>query len=254
MSAAVDIVIPVYNEEASLAASVRRLHEFLSDGFPYSWHITIADNASVDTTFDIARLLANELPAVGAVHLDRKGRGLALRETWSSSEAVVVAYMDVDLSTDLAALAPLVGPLLADEADVAIGSRLARGARVTRGLKREVISRAYNLLLKLYSGARFSDAQCGFKAVRRDAAALLVPMIEDNAWFFDTELLLLAEHFGLRIHEVAVHWVDDPDSRVDIVQTALDDLRGLRRMKRRFAATTADARSMSATAGANGTH
>jgi hypothetical protein len=159
--------------------------------------------------------------------------------------------MDVDLSTDLAALEPLVTPLVRNDADVAIGSRLARGARVTRGLKREVISRAYNGLLRTYSGARFSDAQCGFKAVRRDAAALLVPMIEDDGWFFDTELLLLAQHYGMRIHEVPVEWVDDPDSRVNILQTALDDLRGLRRMK--LSLRRADALSLSAHAGANGT-
>ena len=248
----IDVVIPVYNEQAALASSARRLHAFLSDAFPHAWHITIADNASTDDTFAIARALRDELPSVGVMHLDRKGRGLALRETWWSSDATVVAYMDVDLSTDLAALAPLVEPLLRNEADVAIGSRLARGARVTRGLKREFISRAYNLLLRGYSGARFSDAQCGFKAARRDAVSFLLPMIEDDAWFFDTELLLLAQHFGMRIHEVPVHWVDDPDSRVNIVQTALDDLRGLRRMKQRF--TRGDALSLSGHAGANGTH
>jgi glycosyltransferase involved in cell wall biosynthesis len=239
--ALVDVVVPVYNEEATLAASVHRLHAFLSDGFPHSWQITIADNASVDDTYAVARALRNELSSVSAMHIDRKGRGLALRETWSSSDAAVVAYMDVDLSTDLAAFEPLVTPLLDNAADVAIGSRLAPGARVVgRGVKREVTSRCYNLLLRAYSGARFSDAQCGFKAVRRDAASLLLPMIEDDGWFFDSELLLLAQHFGLRIHEVPVHWVDDPDSRVKIVTTALDDLRGMRRVKRALNSASAD--------------
>ena len=237
---AIDVVIPVYNEQEVLARSVGRLHAFLSDGFPHSWHITIADNASTDDTFVIARALGQALPSVGAMRLDRKGRGLALREAWSSSDANVVAYMDVDLSTDLDALEPLVSPLLANAADVGIGTRLAHGSRVTRGLKREVISRAYNLLLRAYNGARVSDAQCGFKAARRDAAAFLLPMIEDDGWFFDSELLLLAEHHGLRIHEVAVEWIDDPDSRVNIMTTALDDLRGMRRMKRRFTTASAD--------------
>jgi len=248
---AIDVVIPVYNEQEALARSVGRLHAFLSHGFPHSWHITIADNASVDDTFVIARALGQALPSVSAMRLDRKGRGLALREAWSSSDANVVTYMDVDLSTDLAALEPLVAPLLADDADVAIGSRLARGARVTRGVKREVISRCYNLLLRAYSGARFSDAQCGFKALRRDAASFLLPMIEDDGWFFDSELLLLAEHHGMRVHEVPVHWVDDPDSRVDILTTALDDLRGMYRMKRRLTTASADRFAHGA---ASGTH
>ncbi len=164
------------------------------------------------------------------MHLDRKGRGYALRAAWSSSEAPVVAYMDVDLSTSLPALLPLVAPLLSGHRDVTIGSRLAPGAHVVRGPKRELISRAYNLLLKLTLRGGFSDAQCGFKALRRDAAAKLLPLVEDNEWFFDTELLVTAERLGLRIGEVPVDWVDDPDSRVQIVSTASDDLRGVWRM------------------------
>ena len=246
----VEIVIPVYNEERTLAAAVYRLHDFLSRHLPLAWQITIADNASTDLTPEIAEALTDSLDRVHMLRLERKGRGRALRAAWSASPARVVAYMDVDLSTDLRALPPLLAPLLSGHSQVAIGSRLAAGSRVTRGAKREVISRAYNLLLRAYSGARFSDAQCGFKAARRDAAAFLVPMIEDDGWFFDTELLLLAQSFDMRIHEVPVRWVDDPDSRVDIVRTALDDWRGLRRMKR---ATTASAVSLPASAGASGT-
>ena len=170
-----------------------------------------------------------------AVHLDHKGRGRALRSAWLASTAAVVCYMDVDLSTDLDALLPLVAPLLTGHSDVAIGSRLAPGARVVRGPKREVISRTYNLILRATLRNGFSDAQCGFKAVRRDVAAALLPLIEDNGWFFDTELLVLAEHNGLRIHEVPVDWVDDPDSRVRITSTAVDDLKGIWRLTRRFA-------------------
>ncbi len=164
------------------------------------------------------------------MHLPRKGRGYALRAAWSTSDAPVVAYMDVDLSTSLPALLPLVAPLLSGHRDVAIGSRLAPGAHVVRGPKRELISRAYNLLLKLALRGRFSDAQCGFKALRRDAAERLLPLVEDNEWFFDTELLVTAQRLGLRIGEVPVDWVDDPDSRVNIVSTATDDLRGVWRM------------------------
>jgi putative flippase GtrA len=232
---AVEIVIPVYNEAVDLARSIERLHGYLSERFPLSWRITIADNASTDATWAIACDLACRLKGVRAVHLDRKGRGRALREVWSASTARVVAYMDVDLSTDLDALLPLVAPLLSGHSDVAIGTRLASGARVVRGPRREVISRTYNMLLKTTMRSGFSDAQCGFKAVRADIARGLLPMIEDQEWFFDTELLLLAEHNGLRIHEVPVDWVDDADSRVDVVGTAAADLRGMWRVARTLA-------------------
>jgi glycosyltransferase involved in cell wall biosynthesis len=226
----VDIVVPVHNEEIDVEPSVRRLHDDLTRRFPFEWVVTIADNASTDHTWPIACRLAGELDGVRAVRLPRKGRGRALRATWSSSEARVVAYMDVDLSTDLDALLPLVAPLVSGHSDLAIGSRLAPTAHVVRGVKREVISRTYNVLLHLVLGARFSDAQCGFKAARADVARALLPRVEDEGWFFDTELLLLAEHDGLRIHEVPVDWVDDPDSRVDVVRTAIDDLRGVARV------------------------
>jgi putative flippase GtrA len=172
---------------------------------------------------------------VRAVHLDRKGRGRALRTVWTQSEADVVAYMDVDLATDLRALLPLVAPLFSGHSDVAIGSRLAHGATVERGTKREFISRTYNLILKAALRNRFSDAQCGFKAIRADVARRLLPMVQDTGWFFDTELLVLAERAGLRIHEVPVDWVDDPDSRVDIVSTAVEDLKGIVRVGRTLA-------------------
>jgi glycosyltransferase involved in cell wall biosynthesis len=232
----VDVVIPVYNEEAVLEASVRRLHRYLTVAFPPTWTITIADNASRDQTWGIACRLAGELYGVRAIHLDTKGRGRALRAAWSTSTARILAYTDVDLSTDLDGLLPLVAPLLSGHSDVAIGSRLATGAWVVRGPRREVISRSYNLILRATLGSRFTDAQCGFKAVRGDVARALLPMVKDNGWFFDTELLTLAERNGLRIHEVPVDWVDDPDSRVDVVSTARDDLRGVARLMRSFAA------------------
>jgi putative flippase GtrA len=232
---AVEIVVPVHNEEAALAASVERLHAYLSASFPFSCRVTIADNASSDGTWQVAQSLAGRLPGVHALHLHEKGRGRALRRAWQESQAAVVAYMDVDLSTDLAALLPLVAPLLSGHSDVAIGSRLSRGARVVRGPKRELVSRGYNLILRATLRARFSDAQCGFKALRADCARTLLPHVHDQGWFFDTELLVLAERAGLRIHEVPVDWVDDPDSRVDVVSTALDDLRGIARVGRALA-------------------
>jgi len=226
----VEIVIPVRNEDRDLIPGVRRLHAYLGEKFPFTTHITIADNGSTDGTWAQALALAEELPSVHAARLERPGRGGALRSIWSASDAGVVAYMDVDLSTDLNALLPLLAPLLSGHSDVAIGTRLARGARVVRGPRRELISRCYNLLLHATLGTGFSDAQCGFKAIRADAARRLLPLTTDTSWFFDTELLVLAERAGLRIHEVPVDWIDDTDSRVNLISTAWADIRGIIRL------------------------
>jgi putative flippase GtrA len=226
----VEIVMPVRNEERDLAPSIRRLHAYLCDRFPFTARITIADNGSTDGTWAQALALAGQLDLVRAVRLDQPGRGRALRTVWSVSECEVLAYMDVDLSTDLNALPPLVAPLLSGHSDVAIGTRLAQGARVIRGRRREIISRCYNLLLHATLRVKFSDAQCGFKAIRADKARPLLAMTEDTGWFFDTELLVLAERAGLRIHEVPVDWIGDSDSRVDVLATALADIRGVIRL------------------------
>ncbi len=230
-----DVVVPVYNEQTDLGPSVERLHAYLTRRFPYPFRITIADNASTDATPRVAERLVQRLDHVTYRRLEQKGRGRALAATWLASDAQVLAYMDVDLSTDLDALLPLVAPLISGHSHLAIGSRLARGARVVRGPKREAISRCYNLILKGTLAARFSDAQCGFKAIRADVARELVPLVQDTGWFFDTELLVLAERSGLRVHEVPVDWVDDPDSRVDIVATATADLKGVARLLRDLA-------------------
>src|SRR5665213_3481698 len=230
-----EVVVPVYNEGVVLESSIRTLHAYLTTAFEIDWRITIADNASTDETLAIATRLTSELDRVRVMHLDEKGRGLALKRAWQASTATVVAYVDVDLSTDLRGLPPLVAPLLSGHSDLAIGTRLAASSRVTRGGKREFISRSYNFLLRRAMGAQFSDAQCGFKAMRADVAKTLLPLVEDTGWFFDTELLILAERSGMRIHEVPVDWVDDPDSRVDIVATAIADLKGMARVARGLA-------------------
>jgi glycosyltransferase involved in cell wall biosynthesis len=227
----VEIVIPVYNEQLALEHAVRTLHAYLIKTFDFSFRITIADNASTDATLDVARALAHELDAVEVLYLDRKGGGHALRCSWSRSDATVLAYMDVDLSTDLDALDELLTPLLEGRGDLAIGSRLAPGADVTRGLRREVISRTYNLLLRALLGVTFSDAQCGFKAGRREVVQTLLDDVQDDDWFFDTELLYIAQQRKLAIHEVPVRWVEDRDSRVQIIATAREDLRGVMRLR-----------------------
>ncbi|HEV3366600.1 MAG TPA: glycosyltransferase [Acidimicrobiales bacterium] len=226
----VDIVVPVHNESQQLAASITALRTYLDSSFPFVTAITIADNASTDGTSEIADDLAATHPGVRVLHLDQKGRGRALRAAWSQSTASVVSYMDVDLSTGLDALLPLVAPLLSGHSDVAIGTRLAPGAHVVRGARRELISRSYNLLLRTALRSACTDAQCGFKGMRREAAVELLPLVEDNEWFFDTELLVTAQRIGLRIHEVPVDWVDDTDSRVEVLTTAFTDLHGVWRL------------------------
>lgn len=227
-----DVVIPVFNEQDEVADAVRTVHRYLQEQFAYPFRVTVADNASTDATLHIAHQVQRDVPGVRVVHLEQKGRGRALKQAWLSSDALVLAYMDVDLSTDLDALAPLVAPLMSGHSDIAIGSRLARGANVVRGAKREVISRSYNRILRTALRVRFTDAQCGFKAIRADVARELLPLVRDTTWFFDTELLVLAQWAGLRTHEVPVDWYDDPDSRVDIVRTATDDLEGVWRLLR----------------------
>jgi putative flippase GtrA len=226
----VEVVVPVHDEERVLRGSIERLHAFLTERFPFTWRIVVVDNASTDATPLIAARLARELGGVQSVRLEAKGRGRALRAAWLRSDAQVLCYMDADLSTDLRALLPLVAPLLSGHSDLAIGTRLAGGAHVVRGPKRELISRAYNRLLQTTLRARFSDAQCGFKAGRADVLRALLPDVHDERWFFDTELLVQAERRGLRIHEIPVDWVDDEDSSVDIVATAWEDLRGIARL------------------------
>jgi putative flippase GtrA len=235
MAPVLDVVVPVHNEEADLEPCLRRLHAHLTEHLPYPFRITVAENASTDATVAIASRVAAELGDVDVLVLTQPGRGRALRTAWLRSDADVLVYMDVDLSTDLAALLPLVAPLISGHSDLAIGTRLSPSSRVVRGLKREVISRSYNLLLRRTLATSLSDAQCGFKAIRADVARRLLPLVEDTGWFFDTELLVLAERSGLRIHEVPVDWIDDPDSRVDIVATARADLAGIARMLRAFA-------------------
>ncbi|MFD1152114.1 glycosyltransferase [Saccharothrix hoggarensis] len=230
----VELVVPIYNEQQVLATSIRRLHAYLSANFPYSFQITIADNGSTDGSWALATALTSELPNVEAVHLDQKGRGRALRHVWSRSRAHVVAYTDVDLSIDLDALLPLTAPLLSGHSALAIGTRHVNGSRVDRTVKRAVLSRVYNFLLRTTMGARFSDAQCGFKAGRRDVVQALLTAVEDDKWFFDTELLLVAQRNGVRIHEVAVDCLDDPNTSVDLWRTVRDDLLGMVRVARRF--------------------
>lgn len=230
--ARIDVVIPVLNEAHVLERSVKALHAFLSDNLPqHDWQIVIADNGSTDGTFEIGQRL-EALGRVRATHIPEAGRGRALSLAWLGSEADVVSYMDVDLSTDLEAFPRLIRAVWEEGYDVATGSRLSRGSETTRSLKREVLSRGFVLLINLLFGTRLDDTQCGFKAMTRNAAQRLLPLVKDTGWFWDTELLLLASKGGWRVQTVPVRWVEDPDSRVKVVSTVWRDLKGLARMKR----------------------
>jgi len=229
--ASVDVVIPVYNEEHVLAPTIETLRQFIGQHPGHSWRIVVADNGSTDGTLRLAETLSDQHPDVSYVHLPQKGRGRALRAAWLASDADIVSFMDVDLSTDLSALPLLVAAIVDEGYDVAIGSRLAPGSETTRSFRRELISRAYNRLIKAMFFTRFSDAQCGFKALSRQAAHELLLHVKNEHWFLDTELLILAEKGGYRIKDIPVRWVEDPDSRVRVASTAWEDIRGLLRLR-----------------------
>lgn len=230
--AIVDLVIPCYNEEHVLAGSVERVLAWCDQHPEHQWRVVVANNASTDGTLDVARALEAKHPGrVGVQHVPVKGRGIALRITWLTSEADVMAYMDVDLSTDLDHIPELVDPIARGDVDLAYGTRLHPLSQTERSLKREITSRGYITILKL-SGLKVSDAQCGFKAISRDAARALLPLVQDTQWFWDTELLWVAQANGYRMAEVPVRWDEDSDTRVKIIKTASDDLKGIWRLKR----------------------
>ena len=232
MSVSVEIVIPVLNEDKALPVAVAKLREFARSHPGREWRFKIADNGSTDRTQEVARELAAGRPDLSVTYLTQRGRGRALKKAWLESGAGVRCYMDVDLSTDLKHLPQLVDAIASQGYDIAIGSRLAKGAEVVgRSLKREIASRGYSALFRTAFFTPFRDAQCGFKAISAQAATALVPLVKDNHWFFDTELLLIALKNGYKIKEVPVHWEDDPDSRVKIIQTAWEDVKGLARLR-----------------------
>lgn len=231
MVPAVDIIIPVLNEEKGLPQSMMILSQFLHDNLSRNpWRIVIADNGSTDNTGSVSEMLAQKYPGISYVYIPQRGRGRALRTAWLESDADIVSYMDVDLSTDLNSFPRLI-QAIEEGYDIAIGSRLSARAKVRRSLKREVISRSYNMMIKSLFFVSFSDAQCGFKAVSRNAAQALVPLVKNNNWFFDTELLIIAAKRGFRIREIPVDWVEDPDSRVKVLRTAWEDFKGLMRLR-----------------------
>ena len=226
MKISVDIVVPVYNEEKILEKSISTLYNFLEKNFKYNWSIIIADNASKDNTLDVANSLSEKYKKVKVLHLNQKGRGRALRIAWTKSDADIVSYMDVDLSTDLSFF-PIMIDSLIQGYDVATGSRLMKGAEIKRSFKRELLSRGYNVLVRLILGVNYKDSQCGFKAVKREIVNDVVPEVRDNNWFFDSELLFRAHMKGYKIKEIPVKWIEDEDSRVRIFSTVTNYLKSI---------------------------
>jgi glycosyltransferase involved in cell wall biosynthesis len=235
MNAVVEIDLPVYNEEACLRDSVTRLRKYLIDSrFRYSWKIVILNNASTDRTLDVAKALSCEFKDVEYINLTKKGRGRALREAWIRSKARVCSYMDIDLSTDLRAFPRMIDAVLKDGYDIATGSRLLKGSKIKRSLKREILSRVYILLLKVWLGINFKDAQCGFKAVSTRIRKEVLPRVLDQEWFFDSELMFKAQRYGYRIKEIPITWVEDPGSTVRVYKTVKNYLLSMLRIKLEF--------------------
>lgn len=229
---AVDVVIPCLNEVKVIRDSVEKTLACFDQNPQYEWRIIVADNGSTDGTAEVARAMELEDPRVKALVLAIRGRGLALKEAWTTSTADVVSYMDADLSTDLAHLPKLIEMVVSGKCDVAIGTRLARNSKTKRSLKREITSRGYVAMIRAtFPRLKITDAQCGFKALSRRAVNEIVPQIENRMWFFDTELLILAHRKGLKIRELPVRWIEDPDTKVNITKTAIEDIRGLLRMR-----------------------
>ena len=228
----VEIVLPAYNEGKELEKSIKKLSDFCEENLSnYEWHITIADNASTDNTPIITATIAKKNHKVSLFRLEEKGRGRAVKRAWSQSGSDYCVYMDVDLSTDLIHLPKLL-KVLENGYDIAIGSRLTKNARVEgRTMLREITSRALNVVfIQLLFQTKFTDAQCGFKAVTKKVVDQLIPKILENDWFFDGELLITAEKSGYKIYEEPVHLVDNPGSTVRLLSTIWGDVRVIWRL------------------------
>lgn len=240
----VEITIPVLNEEATLAKNVAAARAAIDRLFaePDLVGLAIADNGSTDRTQAIALELERSMPGLRYLRLPRPGVGAALKQSWLSSEADIVGYMDLDLATDVKHLPQAVGAIKAG-ASVCYGSRLHPSSTVIgRKLQRTLVSHAFNIVLKTWLGARFSDGMCGFKFLKRSALPQLMARgAVSDGWFFSTELLLAAERLGLPVHELPVEWTDDPDSRVRMVKLTLQYLRAMRVFRARDLVTAFDA-------------
>lgn len=227
----IEIVLPVFNEAHVLRQSVQRVLEFVSQFSEYQWMLTIAENGSTDSTAEIAAELADDYEAVLAISIDGKGRGRALKHVWRHSPADFSMYMDIDLSTQLSAIPEALAALQAGN-DLVVGSRFHRDSKVSRGVLRGITSRCYRCMARICLQSRCDDPQCGFKAIRVGTVSTLLDCVQSERWFFDTELLYLAELASMRIATIPITWVEDKDTRVRILPTTRELVFGLIRMRR----------------------
>ena len=239
----VEICLPIYNEEKILEKNVNTLINYcLEKNFGFDWKIVIVINGSKDGSLKISQSLKEKFPAlIDYVNFEDPGRGQALKKYWGKSEADIVTYMDIDLAVSLNHLDDLIWQIIEDQTDLTIGSRLLPESKIKRSFIRELSSQTYNFLSRVILGHNFSDMQCGFKAIRKKSLEKIIEHLQEQKWFFDTELILFAKQNGLRIKELPVDWsenrYDERKSKVNLLKDSLKFFYNLIRLKGRLIKT-----------------
>lgn len=231
------ITIPAYNEEAIIESSLLKLaayaQKFLAD---YDYQIIVADNKSTDKTAEKVKQLLVKINRLDYLFIEQKGKGLAIRTTWQKylADFDYFVFMDADLATDLKALLPLVSALASENYDLAIGSRNLKKSKIQRSLLRRFFSFGYGVLAKLILGTKISDSTCGFKAVSQKVVQAIMPLVKNQTWFFDSELVFLAEKKGFKIKEIPVNWAEpskENKSKVNVFKVSGQYLKELLRLR-----------------------
>ncbi len=218
----VSVVLPAYNEVDFLEPAITQISHALQES-GYSYEIIIAEDGSTDGTDKKAEELAQTAPCVRHIHRDqRQGRGVALNHAFKKADGDVLAYMDLDLATDLKYLKPLLDAITVEGYDFATGSRMLPESKAERTLQRSISSKTYNFLVRHMLGSNLHDHQCGFKAFRREPLLGLLDSVEARHWFWDTELMVRAHRGGYRIAEIAVEWHSGRATKVSLAKDSWD--------------------------------
>jgi glycosyltransferase involved in cell wall biosynthesis len=220
MSNKILLTVPAYNEENILEKNVNLILKYMGANFN-NFKIVIANNGSTDKTNDIAKKLAKDNNEILLITTKKRGKGLAIKNSWLKFDADIYAYMDADLSTSLRDFSKLINAIKEGN-DISIGSRYLKKSVVKRGLNRAIFSKLYNQLLALLFKTNVKDMQCGFKAVNEDIIKKHIPRIKDDSWFFDTELVIMAENQGYTIKEIPVSWKSNPESKLKIIKVGFE--------------------------------
>ncbi|MBD3359736.1 MAG: glycosyltransferase [Candidatus Buchananbacteria bacterium] len=228
------LALPVYNEEKVLEKSVLKLYNYFKNNIKDDWQIVIVNNASIDKTKKVADSLAQKFLKVDSLNLEDKGRGNALKNVWQKYEADIYAYCDIDLATDIFAFKKLFNSIINGSANIAIGARYIKGSQTKRTLNRLIYSKVYIFLVRLFFPTKIKDFQCGFKAVDKKTVSEILPLVKDKEWFFDTELLLIAEKNDFKIKEIAVQWKENPETKVKFIRTIYDYIENLIKFKKYY--------------------